>query len=117
MGIELPNIFFSDTMLYMYIYNVQCLGCNYVSFVMHNMLCGLIVMGIYSHESFKTCYTWMNKNQIMFVHSYKTLTENTRVFVFTQAPVHTAYFNFDLDFNFLNLLERLITSPIIRLKC
>lgn len=57
------------------------------------------------------------KNQIMFVHSYKTLTENTRGFVFTQAPVHTAYFNFDLDFNFDNLLERLITSPIIRLKC
>lgn len=59
----------------------------------------------------------MNKNQIMFVHSYKTLTENTRGFVFTQAPVHTAYFNFDLDFNFDKLLERLITSPIIRLKC
>lgn len=75
------------------------------------------IMGIFSRESFKTCYTWMNKNQITFVHSYKTLTENTHGFVLIQAPRHTAYFNFDLDFNFLNLLERLITSPIIRLKC
>lgn len=74
-------------------------------------------MGIFSHESFKTCYTWMDKNQIMFVHSYKTLTKNTSVFVFIQAPVHTAYFNFDLDFSFLKMLERLITSLIIRLKC